>query len=115
MWSGKGDNRRQSIKIVDFGLATIVKDDSSYVSTKHVVGTNLYSSLEKISGGAVKYDSRDDLWGLGCVFLELTAKSRLTTCLAWFEHDNSIRETKEGLLQDCHYPDSKVSEAIEQT
>lgn len=68
---------RDEIKLVDFGLSGTVK--SSIGGAMSIVGTPIYSSYEKSHG--LPYDSRDDVWAVGCVFVELLLHERLQTLL----------------------------------
>jgi serine/threonine protein kinase len=54
-------------------LSSKLEEDG--VGAKSRVGTFTYSSEEKFQG--VYYDSRDDIWALGCIFLELLVNYRL--------------------------------------
>ncbi|MCK6549111.1 protein kinase [Myxococcota bacterium] len=63
---------RDQVKILDFGLAKPVFDDTSEVgdlSTTGLTGTPRYMAPEQIQGHGV--DARTDLYALGCVLYEL--------------------------------------------
>jgi serine/threonine protein kinase len=62
-----------TIKVIDFGLSSKLEGDG--VGAYSTVGTSSYSSEEKVLGAY--YDSRDDIWALGCIFLELLINNRL--------------------------------------
>ncbi|EKX45806.1 hypothetical protein GUITHDRAFT_163142 [Guillardia theta CCMP2712] len=53
-------------KITDFGLACVI---SSAAAASSRAGTLTYASPEK--AGAKGYDSKDDMWALGCIMSEL--------------------------------------------
>lgn len=53
------------VKILDFGLARSVHDDSRFTSTGLVVGTPAFMSPEQAR--SEKLDARSDLFSLGCV------------------------------------------------
>jgi hypothetical protein len=58
---------RSTIKIIDLGLASRNTSSASLRGT--LVGSAPYASFEKTTG--VRYDSRDDIWAMGLIFLEL--------------------------------------------
>ena len=68
------------IKLGDFGLARVLGSNSVYAKT--YVGTPYYMSPEQVR--SLRYDSKSDVWSVGCVIYELaaldvpfTAKSQL--------------------------------------
>lgn len=63
------DDRR--VKLMDFGLAKFLAEDSSVTAAGKVVGTYRYMSPEQCLGEPV--DGRSDLWALGVVLFELLA------------------------------------------
>ena len=88
----------ETIKLADLGLACIAKSALSKHST---VGTMTYSSYEKAHG--LRYDHKDDIWGLGCVFVELLTRKRLN---GWggglYEHTHKeVIDRKQAILQVC--------------
>jgi len=66
------ENGSQSVKIVDFGIATILPaagvDSHHLTQTGDVFGSPLYMSPEQCRGESV--DSRTDIYSLGCVMYE---------------------------------------------
>jgi serine/threonine protein kinase len=61
---------RLDIKIIDFGIAQLMADNSSRLTMPaHTVGTLDYISPEQARGGHV--DGRADLYSLGCMLYEL--------------------------------------------
>jgi hypothetical protein len=68
----KGDN---TIKLIDLGLAVVVRSRGAITKA----GTTNYSSREKFFGEA--YGPPDDMWGLGCVLVELADREALTAPL----------------------------------
>jgi hypothetical protein len=86
------------IKIADLGLACVAK---STMSKQSNVGTLMYASYEKADD--LRYDSKDDIWGLGCVFVELITGKRLA---AWGGGLNvytnpQVVARKQAILQAC--------------
>lgn len=62
---------RQNIKLGDFGLARILKHDTSFAKT--FVGTPYYMSPEQMN--RMSYNEKSDIWSLGCLLYELCALS----------------------------------------
>ncbi len=63
-------------KLIDFGLATVRKDDTSFsrLSTADgILGTRCYMSPEQFSGNPASVDVRTDVYGFGVVLYELLA------------------------------------------
>ncbi|XP_078503244.1 serine/threonine-protein kinase Nek2-like [Lissotriton helveticus] len=63
---------KQNVKLGDFGLARILRHDSSFA--KSFVGTPCYMSPEQMS--SEHYDEKSDIWSLGVVVYELCALAR---------------------------------------
>lgn len=57
------------LKIVDFGLAEKVADDSGAVQSEFVVGTPLYIAPEQARNDAVTFKA--DIYSLGCTFFHM--------------------------------------------
>jgi serine/threonine protein kinase len=70
--AGKQPTEEGSVKILDFGIAKIVRTaDSateSLTQTGDVIGSPLYMSPEQCAGGDI--DHRSDIYSLGCVLFE---------------------------------------------
>jgi Tfp pilus assembly protein PilF len=64
------------VKIVDFGLARLVRPDSATLSA-NVAGTVSYMSPEQAQGRVL--DTRTDLWSLGAVLYEMVCGRRAFT------------------------------------
>jgi hypothetical protein len=63
---------RLDIKIIDFGIARLLADNSPRLTLpRHTIGTVAYMSPEQAQAGNV--DGRADLYSLGCVLYELLA------------------------------------------
>lgn len=86
----------QVVKILDFGLAKILNEESSQklTATDHVIGTPHYMSPEQCAQQPL--DCRSDIYSLGCVLQEMiTGKSPFagTTAFAvMYEHLNGTPE-----------------------
>ena len=99
---------KQRIKLIDLGLATIVT--TSGANSK--VGTTPYSSYEKSHG--FKYDGRDDVWAVGCVFSELITNKSLDKRGGTI-NDARVQECverKNNLIEECVGKDRLMGEAI---
>ncbi len=64
------------VKVVDFGIAKMVADDTSeelekLTATDSIIGTPVYMSPERISGKS--YDGRSDVYSVGVVLYEMLA------------------------------------------
>lgn len=57
-------------KLGDFGISKFLKKKESY--TTNEFSTVKYSSPERLSGK--KYNSKEDVWGLGCIVYEMCSK-----------------------------------------
>jgi serine/threonine protein kinase len=64
----EGDNGR--VKILDFGLARSVSDDSQLTQQGAIIGTPAYMAPEQVGNKYV--DGRADLFSLGCVLYRLS-------------------------------------------
>jgi eukaryotic-like serine/threonine-protein kinase len=60
----------ERIKVVDFGIAKLVGDDSVKTQTSAVMGTPLFMSPEQCRG-AGRVEQRSDVYSLGCVLFAL--------------------------------------------
>ena len=60
--------------LTDFGIARLVKSDSSMTQVGNVMGTPYYMSPEQAKGEAI--DGRSDLYSLGILFYEMLTGSR---------------------------------------
>jgi NIMA (never in mitosis gene a)-related kinase len=60
------------LKIADFGTARQLKKNEEFAMTS--VGTPYYLSPEAVKGP--KYNSKSDIWGLGCIMFELCTGKR---------------------------------------
>lgn len=61
------------VKLVDFGVAKWLQEQSSFTQEGHVVGSYSYMSPEQITGGQV--DHRADQYGMGILLYELLSGS----------------------------------------
>ncbi len=71
IWVEQPSNR---VKILDFGLARMVRDEVRLTQTGVILGTVQYMAPEQARGGAV--DARSDLFSLGCVLYNLATGER---------------------------------------
>ncbi|MBJ93279.1 MAG: hypothetical protein CMP23_02255 [Rickettsiales bacterium] len=62
-------NGSGTVKLVDFGVAKWLQEQSSFTQEGHVVGSYSYMSPEQITGGQV--DHRADQYGMGILLYEL--------------------------------------------
>lgn len=79
-------------KIADFGLAKIVDDLHSHISSSFAGGTIGYSSPEQLKGQAMRYNS--DLWSWAVIAYELLTEQKL------FDTDASSSAYSEGGMVD---------------
>lgn len=66
------DNDEESVKLVDFGIAKLIRDDDTgpnLTKTGEIFGTPSYMSPEQCLGKNI--DTRSDIYSLGCVLHEL--------------------------------------------
>ncbi len=67
-----GPAGREQLKVLDFGLAKSLAQDTTQISSSHVrMGTPMYMSPEMIR--AEEVDARSDLYALGCTLYEMAA------------------------------------------
>ncbi len=69
----KAEDGTETVKILDFGLAKVVSDESGsrehLTMTGEVLGTPAYMSPEQCTGGPI--DFRTDIYSFGCVMYEV--------------------------------------------
>ncbi len=89
MISNLKENGKESIKLLDFGVARAIYDQekNDVTRTGEVLGTPAYMSPEQCIGMPV--DERSDIYSLGCVFYEMLTGERLVQannpfdCMDW--------------------------------
>ena len=85
-----------SLKIADFGLATIVNPSKKHPLTSRVV--TLWYRAPELLLGATDYGAAIDLWSVGCILAELfTGKPIMpgrTEVSSSFKHAKKKTETK---------------------
>ena len=62
--------KQKEIKIMDFGLAKVIEQDSAITRTQAVIGTPSYMSPEQLTN-ETEIDSRADIYSLGAVLYRL--------------------------------------------
>jgi len=80
-------DRKQHIKLCDFGLARVTKDIDDKSDLSNYVVTRWYRPPELLCG-ADEYDSKIDMWSAGCIFAELLMREAL------FPGDSSVEQLK---------------------
>lgn len=93
-----------SLKIVDFGVSCRLEE---FDSVKQNVGTEYYSSDEKYSNQ--EYDGRDDVWAVGCIFLELVNGERIRSRVSDPNNELYLRQ----LLGNCDIRNPAVTKIIQ--
>ncbi|MDH4036493.1 MAG: protein kinase [Candidatus Krumholzibacteria bacterium] len=97
--------RDDTIKILDFGLAKLMKD-ARITDPGSVIGTPAYMSPEQLSGRPA--DQRGDIWSLGAVLYEMvTGKSPFP--------GESIAQVITAVLNEEPVRASRVNPAVPQT
>ncbi|MBE9222208.1 serine/threonine protein kinase [Cyanobacterium stanieri LEGE 03274] len=79
-----GDDGREKIKVLDFGIAKLSQEDSQH-REEEFAGTPRYASPEQLQGNDV--DNRADIYSLGIIMYEMLAKK-----LPWELEHNSVGE-----------------------
>ncbi|KNC49192.1 NEK protein kinase [Thecamonas trahens ATCC 50062] len=79
----------KNVKLGDFGLARVLGSKSLFAHT--YVGTPFYMSPEQVRG--VAYNSKSDVWSLGCLIYEMAA---LSPPFVASTHTKLIEKIKEG-------------------
>lgn len=64
-------SKEDSVKLVDFGLAKLVKQDHELTTAGSAMGSPPYMSPEAVHGK--ESDERSDIYSLGCTFFEMMA------------------------------------------
>ncbi|MBS1955963.1 MAG: serine/threonine protein kinase [Cyanobacteria bacterium SZAS-4] len=65
------ETNTEVVKLIDFGIAKNLLEDSALTKTGNVFGTPLYMSPEQCAGK--KLDERSDIYSLGCIMYEALA------------------------------------------
>ena len=99
----QGDNGRELVKLVDFGIARVLEEsrdpDAFNTVVGHVFGTPSYMSPEQASGKSV--DHRADLYTTGLVLYEMLCGKRA------FSGNNAVAVVTKQLMADPEpLPDS---------
>jgi len=98
------------VKVTDFGLACVASSDAS-AGVQSRAGTLTYASPEKAS--SKPYDSKDDMWALGCVMSELiTGVSLSQRCAGGVMAFNA--ELTERVVKECQAECGKLASIMAQ-
>lgn len=92
----------EDVKLIDFGLARVMADsghaDSTAGRMTAAAGTTLYMSYEKLEG--LPYDGRDDVWAVGCIFVELILQQELKCVLAKDDAERAVKVQAMMMMQN---------------
>jgi serine/threonine protein kinase len=100
------------VKIADFGLAILINSDVAS-RAQSTTGTAVYFSPEKAIGGVEGYNSKSDMWAVGCVLLEVVTCSRLLRPI--WNDASEVRAQRNGWIRqvaDASALLGKVAEAL---
>ena len=93
--------RSGAVKVMDFGIARAVADNSATVTqTANVIGTAQYLSPEQARGEAV--DARSDVYSTGCLLYELV------TGAPPFQGDSPVAVAYQHVRENATAPSSRV-------
>ncbi|KAM9435224.1 serine/threonine-protein kinase Nek2-like [Clarias gariepinus] len=87
---------KRNVKLGDFGLARILKHDTSFAKT--FVGTPYYMSPEQMN--RMSYNEKSDIWSLGCLLYELCA---LFPPFTAYNQEELAEKIKEGRFRRIPY------------
>jgi eukaryotic-like serine/threonine-protein kinase len=90
-----------AVKVMDFGIARAVADNSATVTqTANVIGTAQYLSPEQARGESV--DARSDVYSTGCLLYELV------TGVPPFQGDSPVAVAYQHVRENATMPSSRV-------
>lgn len=97
-------NKHNQIKITGFNISLATTDDEDYGRD---VEMDLYLSPEQLQGETIT--SKDDIWALGCLIIELSLQERIRYCLGKhpaiiFDYETRINSKfpdRDSLLELC--------------
>ena len=92
------ENGTEVVKLIDFGIAKNMLDETALTKTGNVFGTPLYMSPEQCAGE--KLDERSDIYSLGCVMYEaLAGRAPLVGDNSLSTMQKHLKEAPERLLR----------------
>eukprot|EP00833_Pecoramyces_ruminatium_P001328 jgi/Orpsp1_1/1175360/evm.model.c7180000053544.1 len=95
------DNNGYSLKITDFHINYLNDDNESYLNSK---GTNKFNYMApEILSNKLSYDSKADVWSIGCIFYEMITSDMLIKGDFPFSKNDYYEE----ILKIFHYSDDK--------
>ncbi|CAE7383908.1 mph1, partial [Symbiodinium sp. CCMP2456] len=62
---------KQSLKLIDFGIAKRIASNTTNISRESSVGTISYMAPEAVKQGAVKMGRPSDIWSLGIILYQM--------------------------------------------
>lgn len=88
-----------SVKLTDFGLSSLVEEDSSKMLTNHVI--NFSYRPPELLLGSTKYGFEVDIWSMGCIFYEFINNRVL------FQTENLELNQLQTIFSIVGYPDNR--------
>ncbi|KAF7683852.1 putative serine/threonine-protein kinase MPS1 like protein [Astathelohania contejeani] len=83
------------IKLIDFGISKVIRNDTTNVESESLLGTINYMSPEAVKGNKNKMGRSSDIWSLGCILYELVygipPLHRFNSIIQKIEHLNNPR------------------------
>ncbi|XP_039619267.1 serine/threonine-protein kinase Nek11-like [Polypterus senegalus] len=89
--------KEKMIKIGDFGVSRILAGSTDFAKT--FTGTPFYMSPEIFTCG--EYDSKSDIWSLGCILYEMATLTQAFNAHSWVKLVHKIVEEPAPVLPGC--------------